>query len=86
MLSIMTRTTLNLDQRLIDQLKHLAAHGRESMSRTVNRLLHEALRNERRSADRQRPFRWHVASGAEPTPGFEPADRSYLDLLEETPG
>lgn len=79
----MTRTTLDLDQGLIQELKHLAARGRESMSRTANRLLRDALQREQQDRYEPRPLRWHVAEGAAPAEGFDPADRGYLDLLDE---
>lgn len=79
----MTRTTLDLDSGLIQELKHLAAQGRESMSRTANRLLRDALQRQQRERYDARPLPWHVAEGAAPAEGFDPADRTYLDLLDE---
>lgn len=79
----MSRTTLDLDPGLIEELKHLAARGRESLSRTANRLLREALQREQRAQETGQPFQWHIADGAEPTAGFDPADRAYLDMLDE---
>ena len=78
----MTRTTLDLDAGLIRELKYLAARGRESMSRTANRLLRDALQRQRKGAEEPRPLAWHVAEGAAPVEGFDPADRAYLDLLD----
>ena len=80
----MTRTTLDLDPGLIQELKHLAARGRESMSRAANRLLRDALERQQRERNEPRPLRWRVAEGASPAQGFDPADRGYLDLLDET--
>lgn len=80
----MARTTLDLDPGLIEELKHLAARGRESMSRTANRLLRDALERQQSERYTPRPLQWHVAEGATPSKGFDPADRAYLDLLDET--
>ena len=79
----MTRTTLDLDPGLIRELKHMAARGRESMSRTANRLLREALQRQQSERYELRPLTWYVAEGATPAEGFDPADRGYLDLLDE---
>ena len=79
----MARTTLDLDPGLIRELKYLAARGRESMSRTANRLLRDALERQQRERFEPRPLPWHVAEGAAPAEGFDPADRAYLDLLDE---
>ncbi|HET7692051.1 MAG TPA: hypothetical protein VFM44_03060 [Gemmatimonadota bacterium] len=80
----MARTTLDLDPGLIRELKYLAARGRESMSRTANRLLRDALERHQRELHGARPLPWHVAEGASPAEGFDPADRSYLDFLDES--
>ena len=80
----MTRTTIDLDPGLIRELKYLAARGRESMSRTANRLLRDALDRQQVAHNEPRPLAWHVAVGAAPAEGFDPADRAYLDLLDET--
>ena len=61
-----TRTTLDLDPGLIQELKHLAARGRESMSRTANRLLRDALQRQQMERYEPQPLRWHVAEGATP--------------------
>lgn len=79
----MTRTTIDLDDGLLKELKTLAARGRESMSRLANRLLRDAVTLEKRARVGERPLRWNVAEDGEPAPGFEPADRAYLDLLDE---
>lgn len=80
----MTRTTIDLDAALIEELKTLAARRRISMSRLAAVLLREALQREDRGDVARRPFRWHV-SEAGPAPGFDPANRDYLDMLDESP-
>lgn len=79
----MTRTTIDLDQGLLEEIKALAARSRESMSRLANRLLRDAVNREKRARTGERPLRWNVVEDGRPAPGFEPADRSYLDLLDE---
>ncbi len=81
----MARTTIDLDPGLLEELKHLAARGRESMSRVANRLLRDAMLTERKARAGAPPFRWHIVPGGEPGPGFDPANRDYLDLLDEAP-
>lgn len=54
------------------------------MSRLAAILLREALQREDRGDVARRPFRWHV-SEAGPAPGFDPANRDYLDMLDESP-
>lgn len=78
----MPRTTIDLDAGLIERLKTLAARRRVSMSRLAAVLLREALRREEEERARPRPFRWHVSDSG-PAPGFDPANRDYLDLLDE---
>ncbi len=82
----MSRTTLDLASGLIEELKHLAAAGRESMSRLTNRLLRRAVRDEG-AAGRQRvpAASWHVVPDGRPAAGFDPASRDYLDRLDEAP-
>lgn len=78
----MTRTTIDLDAALIEELKTVAAQRRISMSRLAANLLREALRREERGDAPRRPFRWNVLPSG-PAPGFDPANRDYLDLLDE---
>lgn len=79
----MSRTTLDLDPGLIEELKHMAAEQRESMSRVADRLLRQAVDRLRRERQRDRPFRWNVLEGGEPVAGFDPANRDYLDRIDE---
>lgn len=81
----MTRTTVDLEPGLLASIKHLAAERRESMSRTVNRLLREAVAREQHDSGRDAVFRWHTVPDGEPVRGFDPASRDYLDLLDEQP-
>lgn len=80
----MSRTTLDIDPRVIEELKHLAAEQRESMSKVANRLLREALQQEQAHSATGPPLRWNLVEGGSPTPGFDPATRDYLDLIDET--
>ncbi len=81
----MPRTTVDLDPNLIKQLKHLAAEARQSMNQVVNRLLHGALKRELEVAQERSPFQWNVVPRGVPAPGFDPASRDYMDLLDESP-
>lgn len=80
----MSRTTLDIDAQLIEELKHLAAEQRESMSKVANRLLREALQHERVTSAAEPPLRWNVVEQGTPASGFDPATRDYLDLIDET--
>lgn len=53
------------------------------MSRLANRLLQKALREEREAAREVPPFRWRVVEGGSLAPGFDPANRDHLDLLDD---
>jgi len=79
----MSRTTLDIDPQLIEELKHVAAEQRESMSKVANRLLREALQHERVVGAAEPPLRWNVVEEGVPTSGFDPATRDYLDLIDE---
>ncbi len=81
----MPRTTVDLDPDFIKQLKHLAADARQSMNQVVNRLLRSALKRELKVAQEGSPFQWNVVPKGEPAPGFDPASRDYMDLLDESP-
>jgi hypothetical protein len=81
----MARTTLDLDPALIEELKHLAASARESMSRTTNRLLRDALRKIREEQPKKKALRWNVVQKGTPAQDFDPANREYLDELDRTP-
>ena len=81
----MPRTTIDLSSDLIKQLKHLAADARQSMNQVVNRLLSSALKRELKVAQERSPFQWNVVPKGVPTPGFDPASRDDMDLLDESP-
>lgn len=88
----MRRMMVKLDPQLADELADSAADAQESMDQTVNRLLRLAIRVEgqdphgpRRPEEGKATPRlsWHIVQGGAPAPGFDPADRNYLDLLAE---
>ena len=79
----MPRTTINLEERLIREIKHLAADSRESMGQAINRLLLAAVAQQKASLISNRTIKWRVAKGARPAPDFNPANRDYLDVLAE---
>ena len=81
----MPRTTIDLSSDLIKQLKHLAADARQSMNQVVNRLLSSALKRELEVAQERSPLQWNVVPKGVPAPGFDPASRDYMDLLDERP-
>ncbi len=81
----MPRTTVDLDPNLIKHLKHLAADARQSMNQVVNRLLSSALKRELEVAQERSPFQWNVVPKGVPAPGFDPASRDDMDLLDESP-
>lgn len=81
----MTRTTIDLDDVLTRELKHLAADRGESTSAVVRRLLRRALEDDRRSRRRTPEFRWVVAEGVKPAPELDLTSRDWLDLLVDEP-
>ncbi len=81
----MPRTTIDLSSDLIKQLKHVAADARQSMNQVVNRVLRSALKRELEVAPERSPFQWNVVPKGAPAPGFDPASRDYMDLLDESP-
>ncbi len=81
----MPRTTIDLSSDLIKQLKHLATDARQSMNQVVNCLLSSALKRELEVAQERSPFQWNVVPRGAPAPGFDPASRDYMDLLDESP-
>ena len=79
----MSRTTLDIDAHVIEELKHMAAEQHESMSKVANRLLRGALQREQAHGGAGSPLRWNVVQKGTPAAGFDPATRDYLDLLDE---
>lgn len=79
----MSRTTLDIDPHVIEELKHMAAEQRDSMSKVANRLLRDALQRERARGVAEPQLRWNVVQDGTPASGFDPATRDYLDLIDE---
>ena len=79
----MSRTTLDIDPHVIEELKHMAAEQHESMSKVASRLLREALQREHARRVAEPALEWNVVENGSPAPGFEPATRDYLDLIDE---
>jgi len=78
-----SRTTLDIDPRILEELKYMAAEQRQSMSKVANRLLREALQREQSAEREVAPLRLHVVERGRPAAGFDPATRDYLDLIDE---
>ena len=79
----MSRTTLDIDAQVIEELKHMAAEQRDSMSKVANRLLRDALQRERARGVAESSLRWNVVPDGTPASGFDPATRDYFDLIDE---
>jgi hypothetical protein len=79
----MSRTTLDIDPHVLEELKHMAAEQGTSMSKVASRLLRDALQRDRAPDAAGASLRWHAAEGGKPAPGFDPATRDYLDLLDD---
>lgn len=58
----MSRTTLNLDNPLVEELKRLQRKERKSLGRLVSELVAEALAHRARRASVPREFRWMTRS------------------------
>lgn len=54
----MTRTTVDIDQPILDEVKRLAGSEGKSLGAVVSELLLEALDRHERKSDRPEPFRW----------------------------
>ena len=54
----MARTTVNIDQPILDEVKRLAGSERKSLGAAVSELLMEALDRRKRQSGRPEPFRW----------------------------
>lgn len=54
----MTRTTVDIDQPVLDEVKRLAGSEGKSLGAVVSELLLEALHRHERKSDRPEPFRW----------------------------
>jgi hypothetical protein len=78
----MSRTTVDLDPAVIRRLKLIGANAGESMSRVINRLLREALKDQPARRQEEATFSWRIVEGGRPAAGFDPSSREYLDLIE----
>ena len=76
------RTTLDIEPGLLAQLKEQAAKERTTVSQLANQLIRLAFSTKASQPD-EVPFNWHVVKNGKPADGFDPADRSYLDDLDE---
>lgn len=54
----MARTTVDIDQPILDQVKRLAGSEGKSLGAVVSELLLEALDRHERESERREPFRW----------------------------
>lgn len=54
----MTRTTVDIDQPVLDEVKGLAGREGKSLGAAVSELLLEALDRRKRERERPEPFRW----------------------------
>ena len=77
----MPGTTLYLESRLFEDLKTLAARRGLRVSQLASVLLREAVR----SADERpaRPLEWETIPEGDFVPGFDPADRALLHVLDD---
>ena len=64
--SIMPRTTLNIDDSVLRELKALSKRERRPVGRLASELLAGALRGEDRAAEPQAPFAMPTFSGGRP--------------------
>ena len=60
MVSIMPRTTLNLDAPILRDLKRLQRREKKPLGRLVSDLLAQALRQAGGEPERRLPFDWHA--------------------------
>lgn len=79
----MASTKVHLDPAVLEDLQALAAHSAENLDHLLNRLLREALDRRRTPQTSATRFQWHTVAQGEPAPGFDPAKRDYLDMLDE---
>jgi hypothetical protein len=54
----MSRTTVDIDQPVLDEVKRLAGSEGKSLGAAVSELLLEALDRRKRRSERPEPFRW----------------------------
>ena len=80
----MARATVHLDPALLAQIEELSAASSQSVETMLDRLLRQGLRASKAVPRRSHTPRWHVVKGGAPKPGFDPANRDYLDVLDPT--
>jgi len=81
-----TRTTLNIDEELLSQLKHVAASSHRSLSAVVEDALREALAQRKHRADAPR-VELPTFGGRGAHPGIDLDQSSaVLDMLDEAAG
>lgn len=77
------RTTLDIETGLLAQLKEKAAKDRTTVSQLANQLIRMALHAQNGDNHEQGQFQWHTVKNGKTIEGFDPSDRSYLDLLDQ---
>jgi hypothetical protein len=77
------RTTIDIDDPILADLKRLQKREGKSLGRLVSDLLAQALATSKPAAAKKRPFQWH-SSPAEPL--VDLADREAVyDAVDEAP-
>lgn len=80
----MARTTVDIDQPVLDEVKRLAGSEGKSLGAAVSELLVEALDRRKRESERPEPFRWtSKAMGARVDLSDKEAVYEILDDLDE---
>lgn len=78
----MNRTTVQLEGPLKTQLKRLAHERKSSMTEILNEVLRYGLESLAARPKKSGAFEW-ITSDAKPREDFDPADRSYLDVMDK---
>ena len=78
----MNLTTIQLQGQLRQQLKKLAHERKTTLQECLNDLIRLGLEMLTRKSQKS-PFVWHTVA-AKPASWFDPADRSYLDVLDRS--
>lgn len=77
----MARTTLTIDDRLLERVKQSAARQHETLSRALNAILSEHFQPRKR--EKAYHLKWVTVEG-KMLPSADPADRDRLyDFLDE---
>ena len=79
------RTTLNIDDSLLLQAKHLAAKEHTSLTRVIEQGLMLRLHQQSHSAQRAPLPVYHGQGGLCPGVGEGTTNRALLDAMDETP-